>query len=63
MRLRLLEALWRSCKTMHAHIAPPMSDSCAHAAMHAGNLLRGGDKRGYNSLAKMYTIEHARAVA
>jgi hypothetical protein len=25
----------------------------------AGNLLRGGDHRGYNSLAKMYTIDHA----
>jgi hypothetical protein len=25
----------------------------------AGNLLRGGDRRGYNSMARMYTIEHA----
>jgi peroxin-4 len=25
----------------------------------AGNLLRGGDVRGYNSMAKMYTFEYA----
>lgn len=29
----------------------------------AGNLLRGGDVRGYNSLAKMYTIDHAMQAA
>jgi hypothetical protein len=27
----------------------------------AGNLVRGGDQRGYNSLAKMYTIDYAMA--
>jgi len=27
--------------------------------MLAGNLLRAGDSRGYNSMARMYTIEHA----
>jgi hypothetical protein len=25
-----------------------------------GNLLRAGDKRGYNSMAKMYTFEYAK---
>lgn len=31
----------------------------ALCAPRAGNLLRGGDVRGYNSLAKMYTMDHA----
>jgi hypothetical protein len=30
----------------------------AHFAL-AGNLLRAGDVRGYTSIARMYTIEHA----
>jgi hypothetical protein len=38
-------------------------DTCATAAAAAaaGNLVRGGDQRGYNSLAKMYTIDYAMA--
>jgi hypothetical protein len=28
----------------------------------AGNLLRGNDIRGYNSMARMYTVEHATAL-
>ncbi len=35
---------------------PPLAPSPA-----LGNLLRGGDTRGYNSLARMYTIDHANA--
>jgi hypothetical protein len=38
---------------------PQVSHAIAAAAAAAGNLLRGGDQRGYNSLAKMYTIDHA----
>lgn len=28
----------------------------------AGNLLRAGDVRGYNAMARMYTMEYATAV-
>jgi hypothetical protein len=34
-------------------------DGPPHTHTLAGNLLRGGDTRGYNSLAKMYTIDYA----
>ena len=38
-----------------------MSDSAPDSPLNcdAGNLLRNGDTRGYNSLARMYTIEYA----
>lgn len=38
-----------------------MSDSAPDSPLNcdAGNLLRGGDVRGYNSLARMYTVEYA----
>ena len=40
---------------------PPRADSAPDSPLNcdAGNLLRGGDIRGYNSLARMYTIEYA----
>jgi hypothetical protein len=34
-------------------------DTWCASVVFAGNLLRGGDTRGYNSLAKMYTIDCA----
>lgn len=38
-----------------------MSDSAPDSPLNcdAGNLMRAGDLRGFNSLARMYTIEHA----
>jgi peroxin-4 len=38
-----------------------MTDSSPDSPLNcdAGNLLRGNDVRGYNSLARMYTIEFA----
>ncbi len=38
-----------------------MSDAAPDSPLNcdAGNLLRARDTRGYNSLARMYTIEHA----
>jgi peroxin-4 len=42
-----------------------MSDPAPDSPLNcdAGNLLRGGDARGYNSLARMYTTEHAAQAA
>ena len=38
-----------------------MSDAAPDSPLNcdAGNLLRACDTRGYNSLARMYTLEHA----
>lgn len=38
-----------------------MSDPAADSPLNcdAGNLLRANDTRGYNALARMYTVEHA----
>ena len=38
-----------------------MSDSAPDSPLNcdAGNLLRANDVRGYNSLARLYTTEHA----
>ncbi len=38
-----------------------MSDAAPDSPLNcdAGNLLRGRDARGYASLARMYTLEHA----
>lgn len=38
-----------------------MSDSAPDSPLNcdAGNLLRAGDVRGYNCMARMYTLEHA----
>lgn len=40
-----------------ALLADPEPDSPLNCD--AGNLLRAGDKRGFNSLARMYMMEHA----
>lgn len=39
-----------------------MSDPAPDSPLNcdAGNLLRAGDTRGYNSLARMYTLEYAK---
>jgi hypothetical protein len=47
-----------SPSALHAD-RPPLACLPALPAPPAGNLLRNGDQRGFNSLAKMYTIEHA----
>lgn len=55
----------RSCDRMHARSTQSRAQRMhvlsrvPRARARAGNLLRGGDTRGYNSLAKMYTIDHA----
>lgn len=33
--------------------------ACPTTHAHTGNLLRANDVRGYNSMARMYTLEHA----
>lgn len=38
-------------------ISDPAADSPLNCD--AGNLLRSGDVRGYNSMARMFTVEHA----
>lgn len=45
------------CQAVLALMSDPAPDSPLNCD--AGNLLRGGDIRGYNSLAKMYTIDFA----
>mmetsp|Transcript_23388 Transcript_23388/g.51332 ORF Transcript_23388/g.51332 Transcript_23388/m.51332 type:complete len:158 (+) Transcript_23388:166-639(+) len=62
--LDILKNAWSPAWTLHSvcqAILALMSDSAPDSPLNcdAGNLLRGGDVRGYNSLAKMYTIEHA----
>lgn len=44
---------------------PSPADSAPDSPLNcdAGNLLRGGDIRGYNALARMYTLELARPPA
>lgn len=49
------------CQAVLALMSDPAPDSPLNCD--AGNLLRGGDVRGYNSLARMYTLEHAAAPA
>ena len=43
--------------------APGCADSAPDSPLNcdAGNLLRGGDVRGFNSMARMYTLEYAMA--
>ena len=62
--LDILKTAWSPAWTLQSTcqaIAALMSDSAPDSPLNcdAGNLLRGGDVRGYNSLARMYTLEHA----
>jgi len=45
------------CQAVLALLSDPAPDSPLNCD--AGNLLRAGDVRGYNSLARMYTLEAA----
>ena len=47
------------CQAVLALLSAPEPSSPLNCD--AGNLLRAGDVRGFNSLARMYTIEHAAA--
>lgn len=62
--LDILKSAWSPAWTLHSvcqAVMALMSDPAADSPLNcdAGNLLRNGDQRGFNSLAKMYTIEHA----
>eukprot|EP00878_Enallax_costatus_P004699 GHUV01004947.1.p1 GENE.GHUV01004947.1~~GHUV01004947.1.p1 ORF type:complete len:162 (+),score=29.92 GHUV01004947.1:268-753(+) len=62
--LDILKTAWSPAWTLHSvcqAVMALMSDPAPDSPLNcdAGNLLRGGDQRGYNSLAKMYTIDHA----
>ena len=63
--LDILKAQWSPAWTLHslcqavlALLSSPEADSPLNCD--AGNLLRFGDVRGYNSLARMYTVEYAK---
>ena len=45
------------CQAVLALLSDPAPDSPLNCD--AGNLLRGGDARGYASMARMYTVEYA----
>jgi peroxin-4 len=45
------------CRAVMAMMGDPNADSPLNCD--AGNLIRGGDARGFSSMARMYTIEHA----
>eukprot|EP01071_Lankesteria_metandrocarpae_P006052 Lankesteria_metandrocarpae@DN4225_c0_g1_i1.p1 len=45
------------CRAINALMSDPNADSPLNCD--AGNLVRNGDVRGYESMARMYTIEHA----
>jgi len=62
--LDILKNAWSPAWTLHSvcqAITALLSDPAADSPLNcdAGNLLRSGDLRGYNSLARMYTVEHA----
>ncbi|GMH34467.1 hypothetical protein BSKO_02301 [Bryopsis sp. KO-2023] len=64
--LDILKTTWSPAWTLHAvcqAILALMSDPEPDSPLNcdAGNLLRMGDVRGYNSLARMYSIEYAKA--
>ena len=46
------------CQAIVALMSDPAADSPLNCD--AGNLIRAGDMRAYNGLARMYTIEHAK---
>lgn len=46
-----------TCQAIVALLSDPAADSPLNCD--AGNLLRGGDLRGYQSMARMFTIEYA----
>ena len=63
--LDILKNAWSPAWTLQSvcqAIVALMSDSAPDSPLNcdAGNLLRAGDQRGYNSLARMYTLEYAR---
>ena len=63
--LDILKNAWTPAWTLHSvcqAIVALMSDPAHDSPLNcdAGNLLRCGDKRGYDSMAKMYTVEHAK---
>mmetsp|Transcript_94211 Transcript_94211/g.275539 ORF Transcript_94211/g.275539 Transcript_94211/m.275539 type:complete len:155 (-) Transcript_94211:93-557(-) len=45
------------CRAVIALLLDPNADSPLNCD--AGNLIRGGDVRGFKSMARMYTVEHA----
>lgn len=49
--------LQSTCQAIVALLSDPAADSPLNCD--AGNLLRGGDIRGYESMARMFTVEHA----
>ncbi len=51
-----LQAVCQAIMALMCDSAPDSPLNCD-----AGNLLRAGDKRGYDSLARMYTAEYAMA--
>ena len=62
--LDILKNAWTPAWTLHSvcqAIVALMSDPAHDSPLNcdAGNLLRCGDKRGYNSMARMYTVEPA----
>ncbi|KAK9812624.1 hypothetical protein WJX72_000788 [[Myrmecia] bisecta] len=66
--LDILKAAWSPAWTLQSvcqAIVALMSDSAPDSPLNcdAGNLLRANDVRGYNSLARMYTLEHAQRAA
>mmetsp|Transcript_22279 Transcript_22279/g.48978 ORF Transcript_22279/g.48978 Transcript_22279/m.48978 type:complete len:158 (+) Transcript_22279:111-584(+) len=50
-----LQSVCRAILSLMSHSQPDSPLNCD-----AGNLLRAGDIRGYNSLGRMYTIEYAK---
>ncbi|CAL5225267.1 g8061 [Coccomyxa viridis] len=61
--LDILKTAWSPAWTLHSTcqaILALMSDAAPDSPLNcdAGNLLRAGDVRGYNALARMYTMEY-----
>lgn len=63
--LDILKAAWSPAWTLHSvcqAILVLLADGASDSPLNcdAGNLLRANDWRGYNSIARMYTLEHAK---